>query len=84
MQHEMSLGDGSRKLTVQKRTVENRYGSAEDACNAWLDGSLWGNPIRYSESNIHVHGCHQPDFSRVMVRFTDGFIQVVKKDVSAA
>lgn len=60
------------------RVVANRYGDAGAACAAWCDGQLWGNPIRYSDQNIHVYGLYLRNWSKVNVQFLRDRIVIVK------
>lgn len=61
------------------RVIPNTYESAEAAANAWLAGSLWGNPIAMSKNNIHVYGVYLGDWSMVTVQFLPKHIVVVKQ-----
>jgi hypothetical protein len=58
--------------------VRNRHGSAWAACTDWLAGSLWGNPIQVSPTNIHLYGCHRKTWTRVNVWFTLDWIYVIR------
>lgn len=60
------------------RTVPNRHGSADAACERWLAGSLWGNPIHLGADNIHVYGLWRRTWRPVWVQFMPGRIVVVR------
>ena len=59
------------------RVIHNRHCSAVAAVRAWLDGSLWGDPITVSNGNIHVYGLWRKR-RRVNVQFTAEKIVVVR------
>jgi len=60
----------------------NPYRSAEIACEKWLNGQLWGNPIVLQQGSyyrkIHVYGIYLLNWSKVIIEFTDTSIKVVK------
>ena len=61
------------------RTIRNRYGDANAACDAWLAGSLWGNPIRLGPQKLHVYGAWRRRlWKMVSVEFTRERITVVR------
>jgi len=64
------------------RQVANHYSRAQAACEAWLSGSLWGNPIIFSPGNIHVYGVWMRDWSQCFVQFMDKRIVIVKPVVN--
>ena len=55
----------------------NPYGDAQKACEAWLAGSLMGNPI-HLRGKIHVYGVNKKLWTSVWVEFTNKHILVVK------
>lgn len=75
---------GDRPGQLHARTVPNVHGSARAACEAWLAGSLWGNPIRVGPDRFHVYGCHLPDWSRVNVEFGPDHILVARSILAPA
>ena len=63
---------------VVVRVIRNRYGSATAALEAWLEGSLWGNPIGLGHEHWHVYGANKRTWSRVNVDFLPDKIVIVK------
>ena len=59
------------------RNVRNVHGDARTACEAWLAGSLWGNPIPIG-SHIHVYGIWKRTWEKVDVDFGPETIAVYK------
>jgi len=58
------------------KAYSNPYPSPEAACDAWMKGTLWGNPIRL-EGQIHVYGLWMRNWSKVYVQFTRYAITIV-------
>jgi hypothetical protein len=63
--------------TVKARTVPNIHGSAEAACDVWLKGAVWGNPIHLSPSKIQIYGVYRRDWSILKIEFTNDKITVI-------
>ena len=63
---------------VVVRVIRNRYGSATAALEAWLEGSLWGNPIGLGHEHWHVYGANKRTWQRVCVDFLPDKILVMK------
>lgn len=57
--------------------ITNTYTSPQAACEAWMRGSLWGNPI-YLKGQVQVYGCWLRNWSQVYVWFRRDVIVVVK------
>ena len=78
---QLSLEDSIRLADHIKahrvHTLPNTYASPEAACQAWMNGSLWGNPI-YLAGQVQVYGCWLRNWSRVYVQFTRKRIIVVR------
>lgn len=60
------------------RVLKNRHGSAEQALKKWLEGTLWGNPIRLGKDKFHVYGAWRRKWTIVFVEFLKDKIVVVR------
>ena len=75
---EFAIGGSNKRVRFHSYVAMNRHGSARAAANAWLAGSLWGNPIELSPNCIHVYGVWRRDWSLVDVCFSTRQIWVIK------
>ena len=60
------------------RIIPNKHGSAEAACNVWLSGSLFGQPIRLSDQKIDVDGYYRRNHMPILVQFRERHITVMR------
>jgi hypothetical protein len=58
--------------------VPNVFHNAQAACQQWLSGSLWGNPIKLSHQNIHIYGIWKRRWQQVFIQFTQEHIVIVR------
>jgi hypothetical protein len=65
-------------MAMKIKIIKNKYDDARRACEKWLAGSLWGNPIYFSDQNFHVYGNWRRDWSCIWVRFLRDTIEVVR------
>jgi hypothetical protein len=60
------------------RIIKNRHGSARQACEKWLSGSLWGSPIQLGPDKFHIYGANRRTWELVNVEFEPQRITVVR------